>query len=144
MPAARRGCRVITHLPQPAGVAAVVVVVATLLAGCGPQAQSEFGGDGWYQGRVLVCKTAGHCHQLPYPTPQREPVYVELRLASTGAKYGGLAVDNDGTFGWWAAPGTYKATLEPDHLYGLRASTARVTITANGRTAFNLAYGRQR
>jgi hypothetical protein len=51
-------------------------------------------------------------------------------------------VDNDGTFGWWTAPGTYDATLKPNRLYGLHADTVRVTTTAKGRVAFTLSYGR--
>jgi hypothetical protein len=111
-----------------------------MLAGCAEG--GEFSGDGWYHGKVLVCKRSGHCRQLRYPTPQREPVYVELRDATTGARYGSLAVDNNGTFGWWASPGRYDATLKPAHLYGLAANTVRVTVTDNGRTAFTLVYGR--
>ena len=122
----------------------MVAVVVTLVAGCGPQAQSEFAGDGWYQGRVLVCEQPAHCTQLRYPTPQRQPVYVELRQTATGKWYGSLAVDNDGTFGWWAAPSAYQATLKPARLYGLHAGVVRVTIAANGRIAFDLAYGREK
>jgi hypothetical protein len=126
--------------------AALIIVIVTLVillvAAHGRTAPSEFAGDGWYQGRVLVCKHAGDCSQLRYPLPQHQTVYVELRVASNGRLTSGLAVDNDGTFGSWTTPGTYDATLKPNRLYGLLADTVRVTTTANGRIAFALSYGR--
>jgi hypothetical protein len=125
--------------------AALIVVLVGLVsfavAARGHTAPGEFAGDGWYQGRVLVCKHAGRCTQLRYPLPGHTTVYVEFKNASTGKAYGGLATNNDGTFGWWAAPDTYTATLAPRTLYGLRADTVRVRTTANGRVAFDLAYG---
>ncbi len=120
----------------------LVMVVILVVAAHGRTTPGEFAGDGWYQGRVVICKHAGHCSQLRYPLPQHQPVYVELRTASNGRYSSGLAVDNDGTFGWWTAPGTYDATLKPNRLYGLHADTVRVTTTANGRVAFTLSYGR--
>jgi hypothetical protein len=127
-------------LPSMNRIPACAWLIAVLAVGCNANAggpQGEFAGEGWYQGR-----THGHCTQLRYPTPRHEPVYVHLRLASTGRDSSGLAVNNDGTFGWYALPSTYFATLKPAHLYDLRASTVRVKITANGRVAFDLAYGR--
>jgi hypothetical protein len=128
--------------------AAVIVLVVGLasiaVAAHGRTAPGEFSGDGWYQGRVLVCRHAGQCTQLRYPLPGHVTVYVELTIASTGKRYGSLAADNDGTFGWWAAANTYTATLKPRTLYGLRAGSVRVTTTANGRVAFDLTYGTPR
>ena len=117
--------------------AAVIVLVVGLasiaVAAHGRSAPGEFSGDGWYQGRVLV-----------YPLPGHLTVYIEFTIASSGKRYGSLAVNNDGTFGWWAAPDTYRATLKPRRLYGLRAGTVRVTTTANGRVAFELSYAAPR
>jgi hypothetical protein len=125
--------------------AAIIVVLVGLasiaVAAHRHTAPGEFSGDGWYQGRVLVCRHAGHCTQLRYPLPGHVTVYVEFTTAPTGKRYGSLAVDNDGTFGWWAAPNKYVATLKPRTLYGLRAGTVRVTTTVNGRVAFDLSYG---
>ena len=119
----------------------LVMVVILVVAGHGRTAPGEFAGDGWYQGRVLICKHAGHCNQLRYPLPGHETVYVELRIASNGRYSSGLAVDNDGTFGSWTSPGTYEATLKPRTLNGLRSDAVRVTTTANGRIAFEITYG---
>ncbi len=128
--------------------AAVIVLLvggaSIAVAAHGRSAPGEFSGDGWYQGRVLVCRHAGHCTQLRYPLPGHLTVYVEFAIASTGKRYGSLAVDNDGTFGWWAPPDTYTATLKPRRLDGRRAGTVRVTTTANGRVAFDLSYGTPR
>jgi hypothetical protein len=90
---------------------------------------------------VLVCKESGHCEQLRFPQGHREAVFVDLRLASTGQLYGGSEVHPNGTFGWFGAPGKYVATLRPARLNGLRAQTRILTLTANGRIAFDLAYG---
>jgi hypothetical protein len=119
----------------------LVMVVILLVAAHGRTAPGEFAGDGWYQGRVLVCKHAGHCNQLRYPLPGHAAVYVELRIAHNGRFSSSLAVDNNGTFGWWTSPGTYEARLKPTTLYGLRSHTVRVTTTPNGRMAFDIAYG---
>jgi hypothetical protein len=125
-----------------AGATVLLVGLASIaVAAHGRSAPDEFSGDGWYQGRVLVCRHGSNCAQLRYPLPGHATVYVEFTTASTGKRYGSLAVDNDGTFGWWAAPDTYTATLKPGMLYGLRAGTVRVRTTANGRVAFDLSYG---
>jgi hypothetical protein len=123
-------------------IVGLVGLVSIAVAAHSHTAPGEFAGDGWYQGRVLVCKHAGQCTQLRYPLPGHMTVYVQFNNASTGKVYGSLAVDNDGTFGWWAAPGTYTATLTPRTLHGLHADTVRVRTTANGRVVFDLAYGR--
>lgn len=126
-----------------AGRATAAVAMATLIAGCGSGGQSEFAGDGWFQGNVLACKAPGHCEQLRFPQGHREVVFVDLRLASTGKLYGGSEVATNGTFGWFGAPGKYVATLRPVRVNGLRAETRNITLTANGRIAFDLAYGRR-
>jgi len=123
-------------------VAGVVALVVFLVVFGRNGGQSEFAGDGWYQGQVFVCKKPGQCNPLTLPAPTRQPVYLEFRLASKGASYGGFAVNNDGRFGFWAAPATYLVTLKPARMYGLRAGTTRITITANHGTVFNQAYGR--
>ncbi len=48
-------------------------------------------------------------------TPRRgaRPQRVDFTIASTGKGYDGVAVGNDGTFGWWSAPDTYTATIRP-------------------------------
>jgi hypothetical protein len=123
------------------GRIATVLVLGTLAAGCG-QVQGEFAG-GIYKGRVFICKHAGRCRQLRYPISTHEPVYVVLRDASTGKRYGSLAVDNDGRFGSAAPPGTYAATLDPAHLHGLPTNAVRITISRDHTVVFDLAYGRR-
>lgn len=119
---------------------AFVVLVALVAAGCDNGSQGEFAGDGWFEGQVFVCKRPGECRPLRYPTPNKDPVYVELRELG-GSDRGSYGVFNNGTFGWFAAPGTYVATLKPRRLYGRRASRVRVELTADGHTKFDLAYG---
>jgi hypothetical protein len=122
------------------------VLAAALTPSCnanGGGLPGEFAGEGWFQGRVFVCKTPGHCRQLHLPVPTHKAVYVDLR-PSRGHAYGSSAMNNDGTFGAYAAPGTYFATLRPAHLLGVRVTTVRVRLTANGRVAFDIAYGRLR
>jgi hypothetical protein len=124
-------------------LAVVLVVIGAIgWSARHPIQQGEFAGDGWYKGRVLVCKYPGRCRRLRYPISSHEPVYVVLRNASTGKRYGSLAVDNDGRFGSWAPPGTYSATLAPSRLSGVPTDAARITISANRTVAFDLAYGR--
>jgi hypothetical protein len=117
-----------------------VVLVAALVAGCNNGSQGEFEGDGWFQGQVFVCNQPGQCRPLRYPTPSRNPVYVELRELG-GSDHGSYGVENDGTFGWFAAPGTYVATLKPRRLYGLRVRSVRFELAADGQSKFDLAYG---
>lgn len=136
------GSRSAKRLRVALGTAVVMLVLFLIVFGRNGAAQSEFAGESWYQGHVFVCKAPGHCTPLTLPTPTRQPVYLEFRQASEGAAYGSFAMDNDGRFGWWAAPTTYLVTLKPARLYGLHAGTTQITITANHGTAFDLAYGR--
>ncbi len=122
------------------------LLFAALAASCnatGGGRQGEFAGAGYFHGKVFVCKTRRQCRQLHYPVPTHKPVYVELRPAR-GDVYASDAVGNDGTFGAYGTPGTYFATLRPAHLFGLRAATVGVRLSANGSVGFNIVYGRLR
>jgi hypothetical protein len=119
------------------------LLIAAAAAACTGNAagpQGELAGMSWIQGQVFVCNTPGHCTRMNYPTPNHNGVYVDL-IPRHGTAHGGGAVNNDGSFGDYVVPGQYLATLRPARLYGMGANSVRVHLAADGRTAFNLAYG---
>ena len=120
-----------------------IAVLVVEVGACGPAAPGEFAGMGWFQGRVFVCRHHRPCARLRYPTPLREPVYVDLRSVK-GHAHASTAVNNDGTFGAYGAPGKYLATLRPAKLFGVRVGRVPVVLSANGRISFDLTYGRRR
>ena len=112
----------------------LALVVIALAAGCGGSSTNEFGADGYVSGSVRVCYPGKPCQSLP----KTALISVVTRYASTNGRSTGGQTSAE--FGWPQSPGTYVATLIPDHRDGLTARPIRYTVRKGKQTEIRLRY----